>query len=73
VLPGATGTLAELATVWELVCKGLMPRRPIVCVGSFWRPLIGMMSSARPASAEFVAMIDAPGGLREHFPAAALP
>ena len=25
VLPGATGTLAELAWVWELACKGFLP------------------------------------------------
>ncbi|MFP3938545.1 MAG: LOG family protein, partial [Phycisphaerae bacterium] len=30
VLPGATGTLVELATVWELSAKRLLQWRPIV-------------------------------------------
>lgn len=39
-LPGSTGTLAELALVWELVNKQLLPRRPIMCWGEFWRPVV---------------------------------
>jgi len=37
VLPGATGTLVELALVWELTCKRLMARRPIVCLAFLGR------------------------------------
>jgi predicted Rossmann-fold nucleotide-binding protein len=40
VLPGSTGTLVELAMVWELINKGLIPRRPILCWGDFWRPVV---------------------------------
>jgi len=40
VLPGSTGTLAELALVWELVNKRMIPRRPILCWGDTWRPLV---------------------------------
>jgi len=70
VLPGATGTLAELAWVWELSCKGLMQSgpRPIVCVGPFWRPLIDMMNSARPSCADSVTLIDSPEELETFFP-----
>lgn len=39
-LPGSTGTLAELATVWELVNKRMIPTRPILCWGDFWRPIV---------------------------------
>ena len=39
-LPGSTGTLAELAMVWELMNKGLIPRRPLLCWGEFWRPVV---------------------------------
>jgi len=70
VLPGATGTLAELAWVWEKTCKAIMARRPIVCVGDFWKPLIDMMSAARARSAGFVALIHRPDQLDEHFPRA---
>ncbi len=56
VLPGATGTLVELATVWELMYKGLLDRRPLVCVGAFWRPLIETMASSGAAVADFVTL-----------------
>jgi len=45
VLPGGTGTLLELAKVWELKNKGFMdPARPIVLVGRFWEPLVALMA-----------------------------
>lgn len=40
VLPGSTGTLAELAMVWELVNKRMIPRRPILCWGEYWRQVV---------------------------------
>ncbi len=42
-LPGATGTLAEVAMVWEFLVKGFMPRRPMALLGEFWRPLYDML------------------------------
>ena len=36
VLKGGTGTLVEIAMVWELVNKGLIPNKPIVAVSPFW-------------------------------------
>jgi uncharacterized protein (TIGR00730 family) len=43
-LPGSTGTLAELAMVWELVNKQLIPVRPILCWGDFWKPVVCVFS-----------------------------
>lgn len=40
VLKGGTGTLLELAAVWELMNKGLMKERPIVVVGGFWNGVV---------------------------------
>jgi uncharacterized protein (TIGR00730 family) len=40
VCPGGTGTLVELAVVWEMMNKGAMARRPLVVLGDFWRPVI---------------------------------
>jgi uncharacterized protein (TIGR00725 family) len=37
---GGTGTLVELAVVWEMLNKGAMARRPLVVLGDFWRPVI---------------------------------
>ena len=42
-LPGATGTLAEVALAWELLCKGLMSPKPLVLLGDFWQPLYEML------------------------------
>lgn len=38
--PGGTGTLAELAVVWEMLNKGVMARKPFVALGDFWRQVI---------------------------------
>ena len=38
--PGGTGTLVELAVVWEMLNKGAMKRKPLVVLGDFWQPII---------------------------------
>ena len=40
VLKGGTGTLLELATVWEFINKGLLKEKPIVIIGDFWNGVI---------------------------------
>jgi len=40
VLKGGTGTLLELAYVWEFINKKLMPERPIVICGAFWNGVV---------------------------------
>ncbi|MGB2869027.1 MAG: LOG family protein [Bacteroidota bacterium] len=44
VLKGGTGTLLELACVWEFVNKGILRVKPIVVVGSFWKDVIATLS-----------------------------
>ena len=47
VLPGGTGTLLELADVWEHKNKGFANAdKPIILVGAFWQPLLQMMAMA---------------------------
>jgi uncharacterized protein (TIGR00730 family) len=69
VLPGGTGTLLELAMVWELTNKGFLDAgkglpnanqragdpRPIVLAGDFWRPLVDLMARDDPACVKAVA------------------
>lgn len=38
--PGGTGTLAELALVWEMLNKGVMREKPMIVLGKFWQPVI---------------------------------
>jgi predicted Rossmann-fold nucleotide-binding protein len=40
VCRGGTGTLVELAVVWESFNKGVMHNRPLVALGDFWEPVV---------------------------------
>jgi hypothetical protein len=68
VLPGGTGTLLELAWVWEAMAKKFMPPRPIVCMGDFWRSIIDTVASVRGAHAEMVSIAAGPDDLERFFP-----
>ncbi len=63
-LRGATGTLLELAAVWEMMNKGIIPRRPLVAFQPFWTPLIQMitreLSAERSSSAVTVQEVETP-------------
>lgn len=46
VLPGRTGTLLELAKVWEFQNKGFDKTvKPIILASEFWQPLVDMLKS----------------------------
>jgi len=46
VLPGGTGTLLELAKVWELKNKGFLNAdKPIILVGGFWQRLLDLIAA----------------------------
>jgi uncharacterized protein (TIGR00730 family) len=65
---GGTGTLAELAVVWEMLNKSVMTRKPFVCLGDFWRPILDcvrQVEMAHPgswaeANGELITRIEAP-------------
>jgi len=59
VLPGGTGTLLELADVWEHKNKGFANAdKPIILVGAFWKPLLEMMAAADADSVKCVCCVD---------------
>ncbi len=37
---GGTGTLVELAVVWEMLNKAVMVGKPLVVLGEFWLPIL---------------------------------
>lgn len=37
---GGTGTLVELAVVWEMLNKAVMAAKPFVVLGDFWQPIL---------------------------------
>ena len=61
VLPGGTGTLLELAKVWELKNKGFLNRgKPFILVGEFWRQVVDSVVADDPDSRRFVQFADKP-------------
>jgi len=44
VLQGGTGTLLELAAVWEYVNKGLLNLKPVACHSTMWKKIISEMN-----------------------------
>jgi uncharacterized protein (TIGR00725 family) len=37
---GGTGTLVELAVVWEMLNKSVIAPKPVAIVGNFWQPIL---------------------------------
>ncbi len=61
VLAGGTGTLLELANVWELKNKGFQDSdKPIILVGGFWLPLLDLIASDDPDSSRHIKHVDGP-------------
>jgi len=56
---GGTGTLVELAVAWEQMHKGLLPRRPLVVLGSFWTPIVRQIEAAEESARGAVLAADA--------------
>jgi uncharacterized protein (TIGR00730 family) len=61
VLPGGTGTLLELAKVWELKNKGFPKAdKPIILLGGFWKPLVELITTDDADSTRYVKLADEP-------------
>ncbi len=43
ILQGGTGTLLELAAVWELMNKNLHKQKPAACHSKMWKEIVGIM------------------------------
>ncbi|HUW83196.1 MAG TPA: LOG family protein [Phycisphaerae bacterium] len=60
VLPGGTGTLSELAEVWELLNKGLVAGKCIVLLGDWWEPVCQAVQRDDPQALRLVHKADTP-------------
>jgi uncharacterized protein (TIGR00730 family) len=61
VLPGGTGTLLELAKVWELKNKGFIQAdKPVILIGKFWKPLVDLLAADDPDSIWHIYQADRP-------------
>jgi uncharacterized protein (TIGR00730 family) len=69
VLKGGTGTLLELAAVWEFTNKNLMDVKPILALGSFWQPVVETVKSQLivegSSAADAITLVDTPQQLVE--------
>ncbi|MHC4618782.1 MAG: LOG family protein [Planctomycetota bacterium] len=66
VLPGGTGTLLELAKVWELKNKGFIGAdKPIILLGGFWQPLADLMRADDPGCRRHVKQASTPEQVRD--------
>lgn len=43
-LQGGTGTLLELAAVWEYINKDMMKPKPVACYSSIWKTIVAEMN-----------------------------
>ena len=61
VLPGGTGTLLELAQVWELKNKRFPGTdKPIIIIGGSWKPLTNLMAGADAECIDCIRTVDSP-------------
>lgn len=61
VMPGGTGTLLELAKVWELKNKGFLQQdKPVIIVGDFWKELVNTVSRDDANSIKYIEQADEP-------------
>jgi len=61
VLPGSTGTLLELAKIWELKNKGfLQADKLIILIGGFWKPLIEIIAVDDADAAKLLTIVQTP-------------
>lgn len=64
VLRGGTGTMLELAAVWEFLNKRMMPPKPVVALGTFWADVVHtlreQLRAENSAAAEAVALAHSP-------------
>ncbi len=44
VLKGGTGTLLELASVWEFMNKSVIEQKPVIVLGHFWNGVIDTLN-----------------------------
>ena len=74
---GGTGTLVELAVVWEMMNKSVMSGKPFAVLGDFWQPVLDRvreveLGHATPwgeANGRLVYVATSPGDVASHLSA----
>jgi uncharacterized protein (TIGR00730 family) len=71
---GGTGTLVELAVVWEMMNKSVMAGKPFAVLGDFWQPILDRVREVElghpgpwgEASGRLVHVAATPGDVANH-------
>src|ERR1700687_5605990 len=71
---GGTGTLVELAVVWEMLNKAVMAAKPFAVLGDFWQPVLervrevelGQPGAWGEANGRLVYLASTPGDVANH-------
>ena len=67
ILPGGTGTLLELAKVWELKNKNFLDsNKPIILIGDFWKPLLDLIATDDPDSCRHIKLAAEPDEVKDY-------
>ena len=74
---GGTGTLVELAVVWEMLNKSVMPAKPFAVLGTFWEPVLDRVRKVEvghpapwgEANGRLVYVATTPGDVANHLSA----
>jgi len=74
---GGTGTLVELAVVWEMLNKSVMTAKPLAVLGDFWQPVldrvreveVGQPAPWGEANGRLVYVATSPGDVASHLTA----
>lgn len=72
---GGTGTLVELAVVWEMLNKSVMQGKPFAVLGDFWQPILERVREVElghpapwgEANGRLVHMARTPADVLHHF------
>jgi uncharacterized protein (TIGR00730 family) len=60
ILPGSSGTLAEIALLLEMKAKKMITPAPIVFIGDFWKPLLDIFGRIIPNAPLLYTVADDP-------------
>lgn len=60
---GGTGTLVELAVVWEMLNESVLAAKPLVVLGDFWHPILQRVGEVELGPASAHVWVEASGRL----------
>lgn len=66
VLPGSSGTLAEISLILEMIAKKIVPVVPVVFIGDFWTPFLDFFREISPGAAKIFTVVEGPQEALQH-------